>query len=411
MAARRRRPFRVAFRVLVPVALLLLAACTENYPRSTLAPASDFARMIDDLFETVLGWGLVVFVLVEGVLVFAILRFRSRGERDAEPRQVHGHTRLEIAWTIAPALILAFIAVPTIRTIFVTQADAPVADALQVRVVGHQWWWEFEYPDLGVRTANELHVPAARTVSFDLESADVIHSFWVPRLAGKRDVIAPHTNHLWFTPDSVGTYLGQCAEFCGHSHALMGFRVVVDSPEEFEAWVANQRQPAVGAPPAPAAAPAEGQAAVPDTSSEERVQEAQEPPGEVDQTQVPPVGPADAATGATDAAQPLRDEPPAAPQAAGVAGGNPARGAVLAQGVCAACHTIAGTNARGRIGPDLTHVASRARIAAELLPNTPEAMASWLKDPPALKPGAKMPNLNLQDAQIADLVAYLRTLK
>nr|MBA2565536.1 cytochrome c oxidase subunit II [Gemmatimonadota bacterium] len=230
-----------------PAALWILAmaltGCTENYPRTSLAPRSDFARLIDQLFDITLGWGLVVFILVESLLVYIVWRYRQRGADD-RPEQVHGHTRLEIAWTLVPIVILLFIGIPTVRTIFATQENRPIPGALQVRVVGHQWWWEFEYPELGILTANELHLPVGRTASFDLQSADIIHSFWVPRLGGKRDAIPPHTNRLWFTPDSAGTYLGQCAEYCGASHALMGFRVVADSPEDFEAWVANQRRPA-----------------------------------------------------------------------------------------------------------------------------------------------------------------------
>lgn len=363
---------------LLGVALAVLGACTANYPRSSLAPESDFARTIDGLFRTITLWGLIVFVLVEALLLFVIFRYRHRPGETAEPRHVHGHTRLELAWTMAPALILVFIAVPTIRTIFVTQDEKPIPGALNVRVVGHQWWWEFEIPELEIVTANELHIPAGRTTSFQLESADVIHSFWVPQLGGKRDVIPRHTNQLWFTPERPGTYVGQCAEFCGLSHALMGLRVVVDAPADFEAWVANQRRPAVGTPPAGAAAPA-GAAG-------------EAPPG------TPPTPPG-APTG-----------PDTLSWKGGIVGAA-AKGAQIAQGVCAACHTINGTNARGRVGPNLTHVASRVRIGAELLDNTPPNMARWIQDPPALKPGAKMPNLGLKEQQIADLVAYLQTLE
>ncbi|HEY7529614.1 MAG TPA: cytochrome c oxidase subunit II, partial [Gemmatimonadota bacterium] len=259
-----RRSARLRPVVALAAALLLaFAACTGNYPRSTLAPESDFARVIDDLFEFITWWGLGVFVVVEGLLVWIVLRYRSRrGREEGRPEQVHGHTRLEIAWTIAPALILVFIAVPTVRTIFVTQDEKPIPGALNVRVLAHQWWWEFQYPEHDVVTANEFVVPVGRTTSFRLESADVIHSFWVPQLGGKRDLVPLHENQLWFTPDSAGVYLGQCAEFCGSSHALMGFRVRAVPQAEFEEWVRHQASPAVGAeagpaggaPPAPGAA-------------------------------------------------------------------------------------------------------------------------------------------------------------
>jgi cytochrome c oxidase subunit 2 len=161
---------------------------------------------------------------------------------------VHGNTTLEILWTAIPALILAFIAVPTVRTIFKTQAKAK-ADALQVEVIGHQWWWEFRYPDLGVVTANELHVPVSRAgerrpTYLQLESVDVVHSFWIPQLNGKTDVIPNRVNRMWFEPSVAGVYLGQCAEYCGTQHAHMLLRVIAQPADEFEAWVATQRAPA-----------------------------------------------------------------------------------------------------------------------------------------------------------------------
>jgi cytochrome c oxidase subunit 2 len=162
---------------------------------------------------------------------------------------VHGNTPLEIAWTIAPAVILAVIAVPTVAAIFRTYSTAP-ANALQVQVIGHQWWWEIQYPNDRVVTANEIHLPVNRPANFQLSSADVIHSFWVPRLAGKRDAVPGRVNQLWFTPNQADTYIGQCAEFCGTQHANMGFRVVVDPPETYQAWVQSQlappAQPAAG---------------------------------------------------------------------------------------------------------------------------------------------------------------------
>ncbi len=217
---------------------LTVLGCGGPFPQSTLAPMSGYARDIDGLFGTVFKFMLIVFVVVEVLLLFTIFRHRQRPGA-AEPRHTHGHTVLEIAWTIAPALILVFVAVPTIQTIFRTQAPAP-AGALNVRVVAHQWWWEYRYPDLGVVTANELHVPVGRTVDLELTSADVIHSFWAPRLFGKRDVIPGHTNHIIFAADSTGDYLGQCVEFCGVSHANMRLRVLVDSDSGFAAWAKAQ---------------------------------------------------------------------------------------------------------------------------------------------------------------------------
>ncbi len=226
------------FRYWLALVALASIACAGEYPQSTFHPTSDFAAEVDGLFRNIFWWALGVFVVVETLLLVAILRFRQRAGAP-EPRQTHGHTGLEIGWTIAPALILVFIAVPTIRSIFRTTGAAPEG-ALRVEVIGHQWWWEFRYPTLGIVTANEMHVPVGTPIALEMTTADVIHSFWAPRLGGKRDVIAGRVNRISFTPDSAGTYLGQCAEYCGTSHANMRLRVVVQDPAEFEAWVARQ---------------------------------------------------------------------------------------------------------------------------------------------------------------------------
>ncbi len=233
------------------------AACGGPFPQSTFRPASDFAGAIDHLFTGIFWWAVLVFVVVEGLLLYVIVRYRQR-EGAPTPKPVHGHTVLEIAWTLAPALILVFIAVPTMRAIFSTQADPP-AGALRVEVVGHQWWWEYRYPALGVVTANELHLPAGRPVTLELSSADVIHSFWAPRLGGKRDVIPGHVTRIVLRADSAGTFLGQCAEFCGASHANMRLRVMVESDSVFGAWVRGQL--AATAPVARGSAAAQGQQA------------------------------------------------------------------------------------------------------------------------------------------------------
>ena len=193
-----------------------------------------------------------MFVLVEGALLYAIFRFRGKPD-DPEPRQVHGNTTIEIVWTVIPALILAAIAVPTVRGIFETSA-IPAGDALKVEVVGHQWWWEFRYPDLGITTANEVHIPVGQTVSFRMGTADVVHSFWPPRFAGKRDVFPNRETRLWFKAEQAGEYPGQCAEFCGIQHGRMAFRVRAQTPEEFQAWVAHM-QTLAAKPAAAAAAP------------------------------------------------------------------------------------------------------------------------------------------------------------
>src|SRR5688572_11179504 len=251
------------------LALALAAGCTSygsEYPNSTFNHTTEFNTAIDSLWDKLLFWGTLVFVLVEGILLYTIIRFRRRSDAD-EPKHVHGNTTLEIAWTVAPAVILVFIAIPTVRTILRTQARA-VPNALEVEVIGHQWWWEFRYPQYTQQTAtgrvdtlvtaNELYLPIGRTVNFALKTKDVLHSFWVPQLGGKRDLIANHTNYLWFTPDSsltTNVYNGFCAEYCGASHANMRFRTFVVPPAEFDRWTAHQMTPAALAA-APAASPA-----------------------------------------------------------------------------------------------------------------------------------------------------------
>jgi cytochrome c oxidase subunit 2 len=211
---------------------------------STLVARSDMARDVLSLYGLItwicVGIGLLVFA----ILGYALLRFRERPGAPLPP-QTHGRLWLEIAWTLGPAVVLLIIAVPTLQVTFRTQSLAKPPDALEVTVRGYQWWWEFAYPALGVVTANELHLPAGRRVVFTLEGPDVIHSFWVPKFGGKRDVVPARANTMRLIPDTPGEFWGQCAEFCGTSHANMGLRVVVAAPADFERWVAAQRAPAV----------------------------------------------------------------------------------------------------------------------------------------------------------------------
>ena len=213
----------------------------EQYPQTTLLPRADFAREADKLMWTTLKWATVVFVLVEGALLYAIWKFRNRPGA-AEPVQTHGNTTLEIVWTIIPAFILAIIAVPTVQTIFKT-SQRPGPGALQVEVIGHQWWWEFRYPELGITTAGELVVPSGRTVSLEMTTADVLHSFWLPQFAAKRDVFPNRYSNLWFKADVEGNFPAQCVEFCGVQHGRMAYRIVSVKPEEFDAWAANFNAP------------------------------------------------------------------------------------------------------------------------------------------------------------------------
>jgi cytochrome c oxidase subunit II len=306
---------------------------------STLVARSDLNRSILSLYSIITWAAAIIAALVFTLLAVILLRFRERPGAEGLPRQIRGHTALELAWTIAPALILLVIAIPTIQVIFRTQGTAAPAHALAVTVRGWQWWWEFRYPSLDVVTANELHLPVGRPVVFALEGPDVIHSFWIPQLGGKRDVVPGRLNHITLTPERAGEYWGQCAEFCGASHANMGLRVIVEEPEAFEQWVAAQKV----VPPEPEGAAAEGKG-------------------------------------------------------------------LYTRLACVGCHAVRGVSA-GALGPDLTHFAGRARFGAGLWPTDTEHVVAWLKDPPGLKPGAKMPNLHLSDADAKALAAYLLSLK
>jgi cytochrome c oxidase subunit II len=221
---------------------------------SIFAPASTPAFEIRDLSFLVLAIVTAIFVVVAGLTVYAILRYRRRADDDGrDPPQVYGSTHIELAWTVVPFLIVIVLFLTTTRYIFAIERHVVPADAIEVTVVGNQWWWEIRYPRLGIVTANELHVPvsdAARpTPTFiTLQSADVIHSFWIPQLAGKTDVIPGKTNRMWVDPRTPGTYVGQCAEFCGVQHAGMLLTVTVHPKDDFDRWVAAQQAAAADVP-------------------------------------------------------------------------------------------------------------------------------------------------------------------
>lgn len=222
---------------------MAVEACGGGYPQSALHPSSDVAGRLDGLFDYIFWLAVVVFVVVETVLIVTLFRYREKRKRE-RPKPVHGHTGLEIGWTVVPAIILIAIAIPTIQMIFLVDRPPETDDVLTIEVIGKQWWWEFRYPDEEIVTANEAHVPVGRTVEFRLRSADVVHSFWVPRLAGKRDMIPGKENMLWFRADSAGVFWGQCAEYCGTAHALMGFRIIAEPAQEYAAWSDRMRAPA-----------------------------------------------------------------------------------------------------------------------------------------------------------------------
>jgi cytochrome c oxidase subunit 2 len=234
---------RASKTLLVATLSIFLAGCSQRmFPASTFAPRSDLARWVQAVYIEVITWDSLILILI-CVLIFLLLTRYSTRAPDENPAPPPPHAEslgLEIAWTAGPALILLFIAVPSLRIVFRSQTRHPPANALIIRVTAHQWWWEARYQGMGIHTANEIHLPVGRPVRFLLDSADVIHSFWVPAMGGKRDVIPGHVNELTFTPEKTGDYIGECAEFCGLSHANMHFRVVVQSPVAFDDWRADQ---------------------------------------------------------------------------------------------------------------------------------------------------------------------------
>lgn len=219
------------------------------------APQSAPAHNIFRLSMFTLGVTGAIFFTVAGLLLYVIIRYRQRpGDDDREPPQIYGSNQIELAWTVIPVLIVVVLFLSTVRVIFGIEHAKEPKQALNVQVVGHQFWWEFRYPEYGIITANELHVPvtdnpkAPLPTYLRMTSADVDHSFWVPRLAGKTDLLANQINGTWIQPEAVGLYLGQCAQFCGAEHARMLLRVYAQSPEDFQRWIAEQQQPAVQDP-------------------------------------------------------------------------------------------------------------------------------------------------------------------
>ena len=366
------------------LALLLVGGCRmdpEHFPQTALFPISDFAKIGDAVQTTTFYWAVGVFILVEGALLYVMFRYRGK-PNDPEPAQIHGNTAIEIIWTLIPALILAAIAVPTVRGIFDTNAT-PKGDALKIEVIAHQWWWEFRYPEYNITTANQLYIPVGRKVALKELSADVIHSFWAPRFAGKRDVFPNRETRLWFTAEKAGEYPGQCTEFCGIQHARMSFRVMAQEPADFEAWVKHMqslgpKSVAVAPTPAPAESLQTRTASAGGTVQEQ---------GKAPQVQAPavpaPSSPADSLYAAGEKLFTLKG--------------------------CVGCHSLQAYQApNGMIGPNLANVGSRTWIAAGTLKNTPENLVHWIRFPQTVKEGVKMPNLGVTEAEATALAAFLR---
>ena len=326
---------------------ILIQSIAGHEPTSIFAPAGTPAHSILGLSMLVLGITGAIFLVVAGLLVYVLLRYRYRAtgaDPAQEPAQIYGSNQIELSWTVIPVLIVVILFLATARVIFSTELGRKPAAALDVTVIGHQFWWEYRYPKLGIVTANELHIPISdpshpTPTYLTMSSADTDHSFWVPRLAGKTDLIPNKVNTMWIDPETAGLYLGQCAQYCGAQHAKMLIRVYADSPDRFAAWVAQEQKPA-----AEDARATEGEAAF------------------------------------------QRD-------------------------ACISCHTVAGTIATGTFGPDLTHVASRDTIASGSVPNTAANLRAWIDNPDHFKPGVLMPEMHLNNHDLDTVTAYLMTLK
>jgi cytochrome c oxidase subunit 2 len=361
---------------LVGAPAILLASCSGSGPQTALNPEGPIARDIDDLWQLVFILATIVFVIVQIGLFYAMFRYRARKTDDSEPVQVHGNTPLEILWTIIPVVILASIGYPIVKGIFDVRAIADGPDVLQVQVTGHQWWWEFEYVDLvgpdgrTLVTANELYIPADTEVNLTMTSADVIHSFWVPVLNGKRDVVPNRVSNLTLIADNPTPpdqpHPGQCAEYCGLAHADMRFKVHVRSQADFDAWVEGQL--------APATVPTEGAAA--------------------------------AGYEAFNTCVACHNATVSGPD--GVEDIGPVR-----------TIEVDGVTFTSSLAPDLTHFGSRGTFGAGTFENDREHLAQWLANPSDLKPMRPelndipngrilgMPNFNLSDDDINNLIALL----
>lgn len=321
---------------------------------SIFDPASPSALSIYNLAILAFAVTGLIFLIVEGVLLYSVWRFRHPADAKTtdEPPQVYGSMPIEVAWTAAPTMIVFFLVLVTTRTLWEVEVKPPEPkagdNALFVTVIGHQWWWEYVYETydgekLGFITANELHIPVsdatARRTYLTLKSADVCHSFWIPRLAGKVDLIPGRDNLILLETKEPGLHQGQCAEYCGAQHANMLLRVVAHPPDEFAAWLGHEAQPAVE-----------------DTAAAE------------------------------------------------------GKAAFLAQS-CINCHAVRGTVARGTYAPDLTHLMSRETLASGMIKNTPENLRHWVHDPQDIKPGCLMPAFGLDEHELNLVVEYLQTLK
>jgi cytochrome c oxidase subunit II len=310
------------------------------------SPHSPQAHAIVSLFNATLVLAAIVFVTVSGLVSYSLLRYRARGNPN-EPPQIAGSRKLEMIWTVVPLMLVIALFIITVRTTAFIDAPLHPGQTPDLVITGHQWWWEARYPN-GAITASEIHIPYGRRLLAQIESADVIHDFWVPQLARKMDAVPGLASYIWLEADAIGAYQGSCAEFCGAQHAWMRLVVVAETEQNFSAWLKRQSEPAAA-----------------------------------------PTG-AEAAEGARLFQQMKCGDCHA------ISGTSSAR---------------SGTGAAGPRGPDLTHLASRQYLGSGISPNTPPNLAQWITDPQSTKPGNRMSNPNLSSQEAQALLAYLETLQ
>ena len=396
-------------------------------PQSTIDVAGPVAKSQLDVFYVTVWVTGIIFVLVGGVLAYATLKYKARNSADEHaptPPQGHGNPLIELSLIAASVLALVFIAVPTLKAIWYNY-DVPADEkqnALEITATGYQWWFKFEYPseqiaDVGpLTTANELVIPAGRAVNINLRTTDVIHSFWVPKLAGKVDMIPNRGNHLWLKADAPGYFWGQCAEYCGEDHAVMRFRVIALSAPDYATWLAKQKAPARSLATPDAATMAKDVPAAYAFKNPGR-----NAPGWTDKFDADPL-----------AAWVKQQSPEAGENPVLIAKGRE----LFTSKTCVTCHAIRGNHGGGApFAPDLTHIGSRTTIAAGLLENSVENMHRWITRPNEVKPGNKMymgvpmgggsmmngymksedgrltHNITVSDDEAPALVAYLHSLK
>jgi cytochrome c oxidase subunit 2 len=308
-------------------------------PGSTFSPHSPQTQVAASLFAGILILAAAIFILVACLVCYSLVRYRARAGA-GEPRQTFGSPTLETVWTAIPLILVTGIFIVTVRAMALIDAPSQPGRPPDLVVTGHQWWWQARYPN-GAVTAGEIHIPVGKRLLAQIQSADVIHDFWVPQLARKMDAVPGRSGYIWLEADAPGTYNGVCSEFCGTQHAWMHFIVVAEPEAAFSVWVNHQAEPV--------------------------------------------------AASSTESA--------------------PAGAALFQQKKCGDCHAISGTPARGASGPDLTHVASRRFLGSGISPNTVQNLALWSASPQSIKPGNRMPDQPLSEAERTAVAAYLETLR